>query len=361
MKIHSSYPGGNIKVVKIEENTVYLEQDIRDTGEWWFYWNFCIEGAAGKTLHFSFVNGEVIGCQGPAVSHDGIGWRFLGKEYFESHTAFTYAFGSGENKMYFAFAIPYQLSHFRQFTEKHTLTSETLTVSEGGRPVPLLVLGNRDVKNHILLTGRHHACESSAAYVIEGFITALLQKGQNILNRYCFHIIPFIDIDGVENGDQGKSRMPHDHNRDYGENPIYASVRAVKEYVKNKNIVAAVDFHSPYKWCGENDYCFFVKPPSPGKEMTEELGELLAEITMNRKDAGKLNYCPEQAMESGLNWNQTDTPTFSNHLRSQGAALSFTFEITYFGGEEGGLFSVDSGRSFGEDFYGALTEYLNKK
>jgi hypothetical protein len=28
-------------------------------------------------------------------------------------------------------------------------------------------------------------------------------------------IVPFMDKDGVEEGDQGKNRKPHDHNRDY--------------------------------------------------------------------------------------------------------------------------------------------------
>ena len=47
MNIHSSFTGGNIVLDRIENDIVYLERDIRDTKGDWFYWAFCVEGAAG--------------------------------------------------------------------------------------------------------------------------------------------------------------------------------------------------------------------------------------------------------------------------------------------------------------------------
>jgi hypothetical protein len=54
-----------------------------------------------------------------------------------------------------------------------------------------------------------------------------------------------VDKDGVEAGDQGKNRMPHDHNRDYGDNPIYPEIQAISDIAHKYKIHFAIDFHCP--------------------------------------------------------------------------------------------------------------------
>ena len=57
-----------------------------------------------------------------------------------------------------------------------------------------------------------------------GVLQHLLESG----NRdYRYIVVPFVDYDGVIDGEQGKFRFPHDHNRDYMDNPIYPETRAV--------------------------------------------------------------------------------------------------------------------------------------
>ena len=36
----------------------------------------------------------------------------------------------------------------------------------------------------------------------------LLAKDNLLVRECCIHIVPMIDLDGVENGDQGKNRFP---------------------------------------------------------------------------------------------------------------------------------------------------------
>lgn len=58
-----------------------------------------------------------------------------------------------------------------------------------------------------------------------------------------------MDKDGVEDGDQGKNRLPHDHNRDYTGESIYASVRASRDFVPHWSVGRlkfALDMHCPY-------------------------------------------------------------------------------------------------------------------
>jgi hypothetical protein len=53
--------------------------------------------------------------------------------------------------------------------------------------------------------------------------------GRWLRDRVEFLIVPFVDKDGVEEGDQGKNRHPHDHNRDYATPCLYPEVQALRE------------------------------------------------------------------------------------------------------------------------------------
>ena len=92
--------------------------------------------------------------------------------------------------------------------------------SEKGREQQAYLFGNLNAKKTILLTARHHACESVANYVLEGLLDGLLREKYSVTEDCKVLVVPFMDIDGVEDGDQGKSRFPHDHNRDYLAEPI---------------------------------------------------------------------------------------------------------------------------------------------
>lgn len=72
--------------------------------------------------------------------------------------------------------------------------------------------------------------------------------------------VPFVDYDGIVDGDQGKRRMPHDHNVDYGQNEsIYPETAAIKEYANKNGCNYGFDFHSPWHKGGENDNIFIVR------------------------------------------------------------------------------------------------------
>ncbi len=87
-----------------------------------------------------------------------------------------------------------------------------------GKDIPCFTLGNGS--KHIALISRHHACESTGTFVLEGVIAALLKNPIPDTTVFC---VPMVDFDGVCTGDHGKRRNPNDHNRDYtvGESAIY--------------------------------------------------------------------------------------------------------------------------------------------
>ena len=55
IKIDAELPAGNIIVDSIEDDVVKIQQDLRDSKQW-FYWAFRVRGAQGRTITFDFTN-----------------------------------------------------------------------------------------------------------------------------------------------------------------------------------------------------------------------------------------------------------------------------------------------------------------
>ena len=234
--IRSDYPGGNITVEKIDAaaGVVALRPDLRDTKGNWFHWDFTLSGAAGRTLRFQFPKGyDYLSSLGPAISRDGgKSWRWLNNDgrRHEPNNAFDYTFAPDESETRFAVSIPY--------TQKDW---DAASARWRGR---------------------------------EGVIDELLSGSPDAEwirdNADCV-FVPFMDKDGVEDGDQGKNRRPHDHNRDYFAG-LYTSVRAFKELLVRESHgrrIVFFDLHSPhvrsYKVCPEQDCAFTFDSFMPDK------------------------------------------------------------------------------------------------
>ena len=262
--IHSSFTGGNIEITGTSGDDIFVRNQIRDTMEDWFYWALCVEGAQGRTLTFHFDK-KWIGYYGPAVSHDLNRWHWLGAtDSSGARDSFSYTFAPEESRVYFAHDMLYHPARFESFCKERGLKPEVLCLSRGKRPVPFLSLG--DGEETILLTARHHACEATGNYVLEGVVEELLERRLSGLRVV---VVPFVDYDGVVRGDQGKSRAPWDHNRDYdpSREALYPTVGAIREIAGRERIRYAFDFHSPWHLGGENDRVFIpLKHAASGKE-----------------------------------------------------------------------------------------------
>lgn len=369
MKISSDFAGGNCRVLSVtNENgitVVNLEQELRDTTVWWFYWCFCVTDAPAGEVHFKFNNGDVVSPHGPCTSADGINWEWAPQTLIDNK-CFSYTFKANENR-YFAFTIPYVVSDFERFyknIENDTAVErKVLTSSEKGRNVPIITLG--DGQRDIIITARHHCCESTASYALEGMISAVLSQHREALSEYKFHIIPFVDIDGVEQGDQGKDRAPHDHNRDYTETPIYNYTRAIYDYSEQLSIDAYIDIHSPWLWGWRNDvpHIHFSPEVEPAPYLQDEYSATLKRVT----DADKRNTIP---FENIPKWNTIRIGEDPNYIKStssknffklkRGARISFSFEVPYMGNLEQG-YTAEQIRIFGQDMLTALLDTLKNK
>ena len=345
MKITSDFKGGNVRVINIENDTVYLDTDMRDSSGDWFYWAFAVEGAEGQTLHFSFPNNRV-GYYGPAVSQDLLTWEWLGKK--DGEEEFSYTFGKTESRVYFAHHILYPEERIDALARECGLSKSVLCRGRCGSDVPLLECGCGD--KTILLTARHHACESTGSYVLEGVIRGLCEGG---LDGFTVYAVPFVDYDGYLAGDQGKSRRPYDHNRDYDpQTPsIYPETEAIKALAKEKNVRFAFDFHSPWHKGGGHDLVMIVQKAKV--ELLNKFAKLLeGSITKN-----SLRYEAKNDLAPGVDWNNPNSPTFAKYMITEvGAEIAFTLETTYFG-EADNVVSAEKCIALGRCFAEAIRKY----
>jgi len=277
--IRCDYPGGNVKVLGIDEatGTVRVAPDLRDTSGYWFHFDFTVTGAAGRTLHFRFpADGrEYLATLGPAISRDaGVTWCWLNADgrRHEPANAFDYAFAADEHATRFAVSIPYSQKDWDAFVAPYRARTDvrfdTLCKSRGGtRDVELLRVPCRGRAEWLfVLTARHHASETTGNPPMEGALAVALGDSPEAgwLRQHadcCF--VPFMDKDGVEEGDQGKNRRPYDHNRDYAKGR-YPTVRALKDLIVRESAgkrIVFLDLHAPHvrtvpKGGGEHDQVF---------------------------------------------------------------------------------------------------------
>lgn len=320
MLIRQNFIGGNITVKEINGDTVYLENEIRDTVEDWFYWAFCVEGAENRTITFKFSQNR-LGYFGPAVSFNFENWHWLDSV---ENNSFTYCFGQNESKVYFAHSMLYHPSRFIKFANKQNLYIDELCKGYKGSDIPCVKFGTG--KTSIILTARHHACESTGNYVLEGVLEELIINPIPNTKIFC---VPFVDYEGVIRGDQGKSRIPHDHNRDYSytKKSIYPECDAIKKYALENGCHYGFDFHSPWHKSGVNDNVFIVQNSTEKLDKLNRFGELFEKsITpYSLKYEHKNDYPPENG------WNKSGTQ-FSNYMNlREENNIAFTLETAYFG------------------------------
>lgn len=378
IKINADFPGGNIKVDSIVRNTVYIRPDLRDNRTSWFYWYFSVTNTHNDTIHFVLNRNRSLTSLGPSFSEDrGRTWQWLNKKPGNSDQ-FSFFIKAGK-EVRFSIAPPYLQSNFdafiQDFEQNPYVKIDTLCMTPKGRVTERLILSPMKSSSDqplrkILLTARHHACEMMGSNVLEGIIETVLTSKDKVISDLRdeteFWIIPFIDKDGVEDGDQGKNRKPFDHNRDYNETSIYRSTAALKKQVPiwaKDGLVAAIDVHCPNIRGGKYTETIHL-PGLENKKMEKRQYNFINLIAKNNR--GPLKFNKQKAMVPfGTSWN-----TARNYRQGKSfhqwasdlpnAGLVSTIEVPY-GVYEGQIITPDRMKAFGRDVAYAIAEYLSKE
>jgi len=355
----TDFPGGNAKVTGNEGDSVQVAPDLRG-GRPWFYW--CFEATSKKPGRVNFVFPEkvagfkngAIGYQGPAISTDlGKTWKWMGTDHVDG-SSFSYHFTKTNERVRFAVTIPYLQTDLRAFLKRNAsnphLKTSVLTKSRKGRDVELLQIGTPGPKvKTILVTGRHHAAETIASYVLEGFIQAAMSESElakEFREKYVLYAVPFVDKDGVEDGDQGKNRRPHDHNRDYGDKSIYPEIQAIKKLDKERNFRFALDFHCPTLVMNDHQVMYFVGAKEHPRYNFQNVSEFAGWIKKGLPKSAPVG--PYVWLRSA----KTPTPMNSHYFGfKEGTIMAATLEMPF--APPGKLTDPASCRKYGQVILGA--------
>ncbi len=370
IRIDTGVPAGNAIVHAFDGRSLTFAPDLRDTTQPWFYWQFRARGCAGHSLHVTCLAANCLTERGAALSVDGgRSWAWI-EDYDPASAAFTLTAGEHDH-LRLCLAMPYtrrDLDRWLAANAQHPdLRVHGLCRTAQHRALPWLELGRHDGGEcaQVVLSARHHCCEMMASWVLEGLMDAVLADaatGRALRAGLRLLVVPLVDGDGVEAGDQGKSRHPHDHNRDYYEQARYPETRALMELVTatcDTRFRLALDLHCPWIRGGNNHHIYIVGSRDPGNA---ERQAAFARVL----EAGRVGPLPYRAAETlafGKDWNTT--PALAPGMTCAGWMLtrapervtSATIEIPY--AVAGGV-TVDprTARAFGADLAAAMAEFL---
>ena len=369
--VDKNVPAGNIALDKIDGNTVCVHQELRDTSTPWFYWAFRVKGAQGRKLDFRFTQSVAVGTRGPCISLDkGKTWSYAAEKGATRNT-FSYTFPPDAEEVWFYQTIPYMQTDWETFVKRHeadrgkVFETGVLCVSRKGRNVEKAVFGNLSgkPKHRIFLSARRHCGETMASYVLEGILESVFAKddlGAWFRENVEIMVVPFMDKDGCEDGDQGKNRKPHDHNRDYTEF-IYPETRGIRDWIAERagnKLDIFFDFHCPWLYGNFNEFVYQVhEKHKENAEKTSRFGKMLEAL-----QSGSMAYREQDDIRWGVSWNSDKNYTAGRAVKAWAmdelqCGFVGSFEIP-FATANGKVVTRESCREFGHDVARAFARWL---
>jgi hypothetical protein len=371
MLVDTNIPGGNGLTEVLDGDVIRVRPDLRTTVGPWFWWHIRVRDCAGRRLRLELPEPNTTTVRGAVISRDqGRTWAWI-PDYDAATQAMTIAAGA-DDELRLALAIPYTRRDLDAWLAWHgghpDLTVGTLCQARSGAAVPLLTIGRQDGAEvrQAFFACRNHACESLASFALEGLLDAVLaddDAGRRLRARWRILVVPMVDYDGVQAGDQGKNRHPHDHNRDYQPPHLYPETAALRDLVRQRcdgRLHLALDLHCPWVRGGLADghtnqhiYMVGVQDEQRARRQQEFAALLEAQRT------GPLPYYASGTVSYGTGWNTG--LGFSEGSTCAGCVAQIapasctiaTFEIPY-ADAEGVMVDAQSARAFGRDLARAM-------
>jgi hypothetical protein len=231
--ILQDFPGGNIEVVELDvlnRSLRFRPAKHKDRG-WDCWWYFRMEGMQkGQTWTFQLEGSGFTTPRQATYSTDNKFWQQT-EEGKKDKNLISYSLKTPSETLWLAWGPPFQLEQAELLVNEITsmnvgAESIVLTTSKDGHKVPGLHWkhnGGKEVPA-VWIQARQHAWESGSSWVCKG-LTRWLASGDKdaewMRDHASIYIIPIMDVDNVQRGAGGKNQIPHDHNRDWGEEPIH--------------------------------------------------------------------------------------------------------------------------------------------
>lgn len=262
LTIHTNFPGGAMELRKIDQakqSITFAPANFKNRG-WACWWHFKLTGVdTSRPIELNLQSKSSFGRPARAMySHDGKTWKHtqLGKG---SGSNLRYEHRSPRDTIHFAWGPPFQLSDAHKLTSriaKANVGAEKfeLCKSNEGKSVPALSWSPKSEGKRpgIWIEARQHAWESGSSWVCRGLLEWLASNDADAVQlrtQARIVVVPIMDVDNAERGAGGKNQFPHDHNRDWSDEPRYAEVAAAQKMIRQMNADGEfdlfLDLHNP--------------------------------------------------------------------------------------------------------------------
>lgn len=276
LRVRTDFPGGSAKVEGIdqESRTIRLTPTPHPDRGWACWWYFKLEGLKpGETVTLDVGTDSFAKPDRAMFSLDDRTWTHTAPGERQGNRI-VYRHRVEQPAMWFAWGPPFVLKDaealVRRLAAKSPHFSEfELCKSADGRSVPALRIhepGPEDAPRYgIWVQARQHAWESGGSWVGRGLAEWAASddpRAVALRKKATIYFVPIMDVDNVERGAGGKNQKPHDHNRDWSDNPHHPAVRAAIKQITALDAVRGLDFfldlHNPAP--GDRQPEFFLTP-----------------------------------------------------------------------------------------------------
>lgn len=255
------------------------------------------------------------------------------------------------------FSVAYSKPYTRNNLERYlaTVTSDlrvqrsVIGQTEHGRPLPLVtVVEDASVsRNEIWVVAREHPGETPASWVLEGFLSALLDSpaGTRLLADYRFRIVPTVNVDGVADGLYYRTPAGIDLAQDWGEFRSAESAAlhdAMRGALDDGLVALVINLHS----ANAPKSHFVLETPS------DKLKPNLAELQRRLIEASAEIHPQLQTSETIQLWDHPEI--FGNYLSSRYGVYCLYVESNYSVGADGSTVTTDSLTQVGAGLVRAL-------
>jgi hypothetical protein len=262
LAVVADFPGGAAEVERIdqEKRAVRLVPPRPEGRGWVVWWHFKLEGVQpGETITLEVGNGPWSTPAQAAFSLDGKTWTQTAAGVQQGDWM-TYRHRVEGPEAWFAWGPPFTPEDAQQLVDQAARNLPgavpfELCRTREGRPTPALVIQQADADEGrfgIWLQARQHAWESGSSWVCRGAVEWLVSddpRADSLRKKAKIYVVPIMDIDNVAIGAGGKEQKPHDHNRDWSDNPHWRSVAAAMEHIRRENAAGRfdlfIDLHNP--------------------------------------------------------------------------------------------------------------------
>lgn len=275
LTVAADFEGASVADVKIDQtarSVSFMPGGNPERG-WPCWWCFRIDGISADETITVRLRGSTasIGQKKPLAASwakpKQATWSADGKQWLHTNAGqpdgewMVYTFQPGASSAFVAWGPPYTPGTAAAFIKEVSAASPharavELCRSREGRSVPMLHVheGERVLQQRfgVWIQARQHAWESGSSWVAQGFAEWLLSDSSDAawLRQHAdIYVVPVMDIDNTATGNGGKNALPHDHNRDWSDNPhwneVQAAQRMIQEMIDEGRMDVFVDLHNP--------------------------------------------------------------------------------------------------------------------